>query len=83
MGVSLGSSAGASGDPVAVAIGGMVEVVTGAAIAIGDQVTPDAAGKARTAAGGQAMCGTALEAASGADETITILLGYQGQALES
>ena len=82
VGVSLDSSAGTNGDPVAVAIRGMVEVVTGGAVAIGDQVTPDSAGKAITATGTKSMCGTALEAASGADETITILLGYQGQALE-
>ena len=81
LGVSM-EAAAAAGDAVGVAIAGIVVVTSGAAIAIGDQVAPDAAGKARTAASGDSMCGTALQAASGADESISILLGYQGQVIE-
>ena len=81
VGVSV-EAAASTGDAVGVAISGIVVVTSGAAVAIGDQVAPDAAGKARPAASGDSMCGTALQAAAGADESISILLGYQGQVVE-
>ena len=82
LGVALKDGATTADNPVPVAIAGIVPIVAGAAVSIGDQVAPDADGKARTAASGDSMCGLALTAASGADELISVLLGYQGQALE-
>lgn len=59
---------------------GTTRVVSGAAVAEGAPVVANAAGKAITATTGQSSTGIALEAASGADEIIEILLTPGGQA---
>lgn len=65
----------ALGQAGAVAVFGVTKVVTGAAVAIGDYVTNDNAGKGVTATSGQKAHGRALTASSGAGQIITVLLG--------
>ena len=80
LGVAMESAL--SGEAVAVGIAGIIECKAGAAVAIGNNVGTDSSGRAIQAASGKTILGTALTAASGADEFISVLVGYQGFALE-
>jgi hypothetical protein len=62
-----------TGQAATVAIFGITPVRSGAAIAVGDLVEADSAGRAITATTGAAL-GTAIEAATGADQLISVLL---------
>jgi hypothetical protein len=64
----------ASGSPGSVVVAGITKVVAGAAVAIGDNVASDAAGKGVTAVATDAINGIALTAASAADELVTIVV---------
>ena len=64
---------GAVGETIAVTVQGTAKVQSSAAIAKGAKVEVAAAGKAATLAAGVAV-GRALEAATGADQTIEVLL---------
>ncbi len=57
---------------------GQTKVVAGAAIALDADVTSDASGKAVTAVSGNEINGKALEAATAADQIITILVHASG-----
>ena len=64
-----------SGQSGAVVVAGITKVVAGAAVAAGAQVTSDASGRAVTASTtGHAVNGTALSAATGAGELLTLLV---------
>lgn len=65
--------------PVAVNQGMRIEVEAGAAIAIGADVSSDAAGKAITSATGDAILGKALSAASADGEVIEVLFSKAGR----
>jgi hypothetical protein len=80
LGVAMESAL--SGEAVAVGIAGIIECKAGAAVAIGNNVGCDSSGRAIQAASGKPILGTALTAASGADEFISVLVGYQGFELE-
>lgn len=71
---------GTGGRTASVMLLGTSRVVSGAAISEGVLVTADANGKAVAAGAGALATGLALEAASGADEIIEILLTPGGQA---
>ncbi len=57
---------------------GVSKVVAGAAVAINDRVSADAAGKGVTSAAGNSVEGRALTAASAADEIISVKLDNEG-----
>lgn len=59
---------------IPVLIEGIVEVEAGAAVAVGDQVTPDAQGRATTAATGNVVVGVCVAAAGAAGEFADVLL---------
>ena len=80
LGVAMESAL--TGEAVAVGIGGILECKAGAAVAIGNNVGPDSSGRAIVSASGKPMIGTALTAASGADEFFSVIFGYQGFDLE-
>lgn len=61
----------AAGKPLPVCISGTAFVLSGAAVTLGADVTSDASGRA-IAAGANPVNGIALDAATGADETIRI-----------
>ena len=61
-------------DKIAITILGVMPVETGGPINIGDAVTSTAFGKALVAIEGEPINGRALDAATGADEFIRILL---------
>lgn len=75
-------SPAAANDAAEVMVSGVSKVEAGAAITEGDDVTPDASGRAITAAAasGNTIVGTALESAGAAGEVIAVLLGYGGTA---
>jgi hypothetical protein len=54
---------------------GISDVISGAAFTTGDALASDASGKAVKAVGNDVVQAIALETASGADETISVLLG--------
>jgi hypothetical protein len=58
------------GDLVAVALLGLINVVSGAAVAAGDSIIPDGTGRFIQVGPGSIPTGFALEAAAGAGETI-------------
>lgn len=58
-----------------VAVFGVTKVVSGAAVAIGDYITNDSAGKGVTATSAQKAHGRALTASSATGQIITVLLG--------
>lgn len=62
----------------AIANGGRVKVLAGAAINVGDPVTTDANGKFIPAVAGNDIVGRATTAASAADEYISIQFQYKG-----
>ena len=66
------------GEDIPVDVAGLVLVKAGAAIAADALVTPDAMGRAVTAAGANVVAGKALAAATAADETVPILIGLSG-----
>ncbi len=57
---------------------GISRVVSSAAVAAGASVAPDAAGKARTAVALDVPAGVSLNAATGADEMLFVLLNLGG-----
>jgi len=59
---------------------GISRVVSGAAVAAGASVAPDATSKARTAVALDVPAGVALNSASGADEILFVLLNLGGSA---
>lgn len=69
-----GEATGAAGEVAEVAYAGAPKVVAGAVIARGAKVTPQASGKAETAATGDAVAGVALEAAAADGDIIRIAL---------
>lgn len=75
VGISLEAAAAANDPaiPVALLDGAKVEVEAGAAVALGADVTSDAAGKAVAATVGQRVLGFALTAAAADGEVITIV----------
>lgn len=66
------------GTAVGVIILGTAEVVAGAAVATGAMVTSDATGRAITAATGNAVNGTAMNAAAAAGDVIEVRLHSAG-----
>lgn len=66
------SALGQAGD---MCVSGVTKLVTGAAVAIGDYVTNDNAGKGVTATSGQKAHGRALTASTATGQIITVLLG--------
>lgn len=58
-----------------VAVFGVTKLVTGGAVAIGDYVTNDNAGKGVTATSGQKAHGRALTASTATGQIISVLLG--------
>lgn len=68
------------GDPVLVCGGGVTKVTAGVAIAKGDALMTDSAGRAITCAASASnhIQGYALEAAAGAGSIFTMWFGYQG-----
>lgn len=64
----------ASGRASTVAIDGVTKVRAGAAVTAGDDLTPDSTGRAVTAATGDIVGGRALEAATAANQVITMLI---------
>lgn len=75
-GVVLGATeiAAASGDSTGLVINGIVKVTSAAAVTVGAQVKTDAAGKVLPQGGSGVIVGTAIDAASDADESIRIKL---------
>lgn len=84
---------GAAGENGTIVLMGKTKVVAGGAVSVGDEVTPDANGKAVTATAasvdtttsnasedvsGDQVCGIALTSSSGTDELITILVAPHG-----
>lgn len=63
-----------TGQAATVGIFGVSVVRSGAAVAVGAQIAADSAGRAVTATTGDYILGTAVEAAAGADELISVLL---------
>lgn len=59
--------------------GSISKVKAGAAVAAGAKVSSDAAGKAVTAASGEYIAGIALDAASAANQLISVLLFFPGR----
>lgn len=81
VGVSQDPASGAD-RPVSVAgFPCITKVVAGAAISAGAPVAPGADGKAVTATTGQRVWGIALEAATAADQVITVLAQYPGRTV--
>ena len=76
---AFGTDQASSAIPVAVE--GVVEIVAGAAVVAGALVTPDAEGKAVTAASGDVAIGYALDAAAAADEVISVVITKTGAAV--
>lgn len=72
IGVSL-DEVDAANKAIPVCISGTAFVLSGAAVTLGDVVTSDASGRAITA-GANPVNGIALDAATGADQTIRIRL---------
>lgn len=70
----------AAGKAANVQIAGISKVVAGGAISVGDAVASNASGKAATAATGEVILGTALEAATADGDTISILFQPRGAA---
>jgi hypothetical protein len=64
----------ASGDAATVVMCGMVEVIVSEAVAIGDNLTVDTAGKFETAATGDYIWGVALTASAADGDTILALI---------
>lgn len=62
------------GDPCTIVQTGITKMKSGAAVTQGAEVASDADGEAVAAGSGDRPVGTALEAASGADEIISVLL---------
>ncbi len=81
VGVSQDPASGA-GKPVSVAgFPAVTKVTAGAAIALGAPLAPGTDGKAVTATTGQRVWGIALEAATAADQVITVLIQYPGRTV--
>lgn len=73
--VGILQSKPASGQPADVMVHGVSKAVSGAAISAGAKIMTNASGKVITGAtAGSHVIGTALEAATGADQVITVLL---------
>lgn len=70
----------AKGDTVTVQIKDIGLWKTGAAVAAGDLLTPDAAGKATKAASGNFVLAQAMEAATAADQVIHVQIIKAGYA---
>jgi hypothetical protein len=68
----------AAGKAASIRFAGISKVVAGAAVSAGAQVTPNASGKAITAATGKNILGVALAAASGDGVIIPVALTYNG-----
>jgi hypothetical protein len=69
-----------AGEATPVDIYGLVAVKAGAAFAVGDKLTTDAAGKAiSTVTTGHYVHAIAIEAATAADQIVTVLLGHYGK----
>jgi len=69
-----------AGLAASVQISGITKVVAGGAVSVGDAVASTAAGKATTAATGDIILGTALEAATADGDVISILFQPRGAA---
>lgn len=70
----------AAGRAASVQISGISKVVAGGAVSVGDAVASTAAGKATTAATGDIILGTALEAATADGDVIAVLIQPRGAA---
>lgn len=64
----------AGSNAIPVIIEGICEIEAGEAVAVGDQVTPDAQGRATTAATGNVVIGICVAAAGAAGEFADVLL---------
>lgn len=73
----------AAGRETQLAVGGRVKVRAGAAIAIGDDVGSDASGRAVPVVSGDFSLGTALEAASAADDVISMIFQPSNIAVDN
>lgn len=71
----LNDKPNALGRPGDLIVFGVTKLVTGAAVAIGDYVTNDSAGKGVTATSAQKAHGRALTASTGTGQIISVLLG--------
>jgi hypothetical protein len=68
----------AAGKPIEVAVGPVVEVIAGAAVAYGAEVQTDAQGRAITLAATGTSVGRALQAAGAAGDRISVLSNFVG-----
>jgi hypothetical protein len=68
------------GQPCSVAVAGLVEVLSGGAVAIENGVTTDANGNGVVAAAGQHILGRALSAATAAGQRFQVLITKEGAA---
>ncbi len=66
------------GRTVSVATVGMVEIIAGAAVAVGAAITADASGRGITAAAGNQIFGRALSAATAANQRFQALITREG-----
>lgn len=69
-----------SGESCSVQVDGISKAVAGAAIAKGDAVACDAAGKLKVAATGEYILGRALQAAGADGEVIAVLMSRPGRS---
>lgn len=67
-----------AGEDVQIQIRGIGKMIASGAIAIGDEVATDAAGKAAKATSGQFIIGTALTAATAAGSVIDVQISKSG-----
>lgn len=67
-----------AGQSVGAEARGVVKVVSGAAVAVGDPVKSDADGAAIVAASGDDFCGVAITASTAAGEMVDVLLDSTG-----
>lgn len=65
-------------DTVSVAVGGLVEVLSGAAVAVGAAVVSDSAGRGVTATAGDKIFGRAVSAAAAANQKFQVLITREG-----
>jgi hypothetical protein len=66
------------GKVVSVAMAGLAEVLSGAAVAIGTTVGSDATGKGATVAGGTQSIGKSMSAATAANQKIQVYITREG-----
>lgn len=83
VGISFGTTTATAGDPRAIAVmtnnGAKSEIEAGEALAVGDNVSSDNQGRAKTSASGEAILGTCVKAAAAAGEVAEIVFQPAGR----